>query len=54
MEKLTAREASLHDEMAAAATDHTRLSALTAELDAIVAEREAAEMAWLETAESLE
>jgi hypothetical protein len=40
--------------MAAHATDHTRLSELTAELQAAVAERERLEAAWLEAAESLE
>ena len=40
--------------MAAAATDHGRLQALTDELRGVTAEREALEAAWLETAETLE
>ena len=40
--------------MAAAATDHERLAALTAELDALAAEREALESAWLEHSATLE
>jgi hypothetical protein len=38
----------------ASATDHVRLSDLTAELDALVAERERLEAAWVEAAEMLE
>ena len=40
--------------MAASATDHARLSELTSELEALVAERERLEAAWLEHAEALE
>ena len=40
--------------MAASATDHARLHELQAELDAVAAEREDAEMAWLEAAETAE
>jgi len=54
LERLAAREAELHELMAAAATDHERLRALDAELREVVAEREAAEVAWLETSELLE
>jgi len=54
LDKLTAREAELHEEMAGAATDHGRLRALDAELRALVAEREALEGAWLEASEALE
>jgi ATP-binding cassette subfamily F protein uup len=54
LEKLEAREASLHDEMAAAATDHVRLGELQAELQAAISERERLESAWLETSEALE
>jgi ATP-binding cassette subfamily F protein uup len=54
LDKLTAREAALHEEMATAATDHERLRALQNELQALVAEREEAEAAWLETSETLE
>jgi ATP-binding cassette subfamily F protein uup len=54
LDKLAAREAELHEEMAAAATDHDRLRALDAELRALGTEREALEAAWLETSETLE
>jgi len=54
VDKLGAREVALHDEMAAAATDHARLAELTAELSATVAERERLEAEWLEVAEALE
>jgi ATP-binding cassette subfamily F protein uup len=54
MEKLGARETALQEEMAGAATDHVRLRQLQAELEAVVSEREALEMAWLETSEALE
>jgi ATP-binding cassette subfamily F protein uup len=54
IEKLDGREAALHDEMAASATDHTRLRELNAALAALAAEREQLESAWLEGAESLE
>lgn len=51
VDRLTRREGELHAEMAEAATDHTRVLALDAELRSVVAEREAAEEAWLEAAE---
>ncbi len=54
LERLGAREASLHEAMAAAATDFGRLGELQAELSAVVAEREAAEEAWLEASSALE
>jgi ATP-binding cassette subfamily F protein uup len=54
LEKSSAREARLHDEMAAAATDHSRLGELDAELRALLAEREELEAAWLERSEALE
>jgi ATP-binding cassette subfamily F protein uup len=54
MEKLEAREDSLNDEMAAAATDHVRLGELQAALEDARAERERLESAWLETSEALE
>ncbi len=54
LEKSSAREAQLHDDMAAAATDHSRLGELDAELRALLAEREELEAAWLEASESLE
>jgi ATP-binding cassette subfamily F protein uup len=54
MEKLAERETALHEEMAGAATDHVRLRQLQADLEAVVGEREALEVAWLETSEALE
>ena len=54
LEKLEAREASLHEEMVGAATDHVRLRELQAELAATAAERDQLEAAWLETSEALE
>ncbi len=49
--RLEAREAALHREMAQAASDFARVSALDAELRAVVDDREAAELAWLDLAE---
>ena len=54
LERLSAREQELHSAMAASATDHQQLGALSAELEALVAERERAEASWLETATLLE
>ncbi|HEV7752099.1 MAG TPA: ABC-F family ATP-binding cassette domain-containing protein, partial [Baekduia sp.] len=54
LDKLSDRETALHEDMAASATDHTRLRELQAELTALLAEREALEAAWLETSEALE
>ena len=54
LEKLTTREQQLHADMAEAATDHERLHELQAALDAVAAEREDAEAAWLEAAETAE
>jgi ABC transport system ATP-binding/permease protein len=54
MEKLEAREASLHEQMAAASTDHVRLRELQSELQDATSERERLESAWLETSEALE
>jgi len=54
LERLAAREAELHAEMAASATDHVRLRELQSELEAGAAERERLEAAWLETSETLE
>ncbi|MET0603221.1 MAG: ABC-F family ATP-binding cassette domain-containing protein [Baekduia sp.] len=54
LDKLTAREAELHDKMAAAATDHGRLRELDAELQTLAAERDELEAAWLEASEALE
>jgi ATP-binding cassette subfamily F protein uup len=54
MKKLDAREAALHDEMAASATDHGRLRELNADLAALVAERDGLETAWLEASATAE
>ena len=54
LERLTQREAELDAEMAANATDHDRLSVLTAEQTALGAEREQLEAAWLANSELLE
>jgi ATP-binding cassette subfamily F protein uup len=54
LERVGEREASLHDAMAAAATDHVRLRELQAELADVAAERERLEAAWLEAAETVE
>ncbi len=54
LEKLEAREATLHDDMAAAATDFGRLRQLQAQLAALLKEREATEAAWMEQSEALE
>jgi ABC transport system ATP-binding/permease protein len=51
IERLTAREAELHDAMAAHAADHERLIEIDTELKAVRAEREEAEDRWLELAE---
>jgi ABC transport system ATP-binding/permease protein len=48
---LETREAELHAELAQHATDYEQLSALDAELRQVVAQREAAEQAWLDLAE---
>ncbi|HEX3617988.1 MAG TPA: ATP-binding cassette domain-containing protein, partial [Solirubrobacteraceae bacterium] len=54
LERLTVREQELHTAMAARASDHQQLGALSAELDALLATRERAESDWLETASLLE
>jgi ABC transport system ATP-binding/permease protein len=51
VERLTRREADLHDEMARHATDYEKVTALDAELRAVQAQRSAAEEAWLAVAE---
>ncbi|GAB19424.1 putative ABC transporter ATP-binding protein [Gordonia effusa NBRC 100432] len=54
IEKLDAREAKLHVELAAAATDQEKLVALDAELRKVVADKEEAETQWLAAAELME
>jgi ATP-binding cassette subfamily F protein uup len=54
LERLAAREAQLHEQMAAAATDHARLRSLNEELTALAATREELEATWLQTSELLD
>jgi ABC-type multidrug transport system ATPase subunit len=54
LDKMRDRETRLHDQMAAAATDHERVLALDADLRALVAERSTLEERWLELAETAE
>jgi predicted nucleic acid-binding Zn-ribbon protein len=54
LERHSTRERALETEMAANASDHARLTELSAELDAATAERERLESAWLEAAASVE
>ena len=54
LEKLSEREAKLHEEMAASATDHAVLRELNAELAAVAGERDELEASWLEVSEALE
>ncbi|WP_134145212.1 ABC-F family ATP-binding cassette domain-containing protein [Mycobacteroides salmoniphilum] len=52
--KLDEREAALHEKLAEHATDPDRVVTLTAELNAVVAEKDAAEVQWMELAEELD
>ncbi len=54
LERSAEREHELHEQMAAHATDHSRLGELQNELQRLLAEREELETVWLETADSLE
>ena len=54
LDKVRDRESRLHDQMAAAATDHERVLALDGDLRALVAERSTLEERWLELAETAE
>jgi len=49
--RLEAREAALHEQLAAVATDFARVSTLAADLRRVTAERHAAEQDWLEAAQ---
>ena len=51
LDKLAQREARLHDELAANATDHEKVLALDAELRELIAERDRLEEEWLALAE---
>ncbi|MBV9832405.1 MAG: ABC-F family ATP-binding cassette domain-containing protein, partial [Marmoricola sp.] len=53
LERLDARERELHAQMAGAATDHERLTALTAQLHEVTEQKEALEQEWLEAADEL-
>jgi len=52
--KLEGREAGLHEEMAASASDHARLRSLDEDLRALRTERDALESAWMEASTALE
>ncbi len=54
LERLARKEAQLHDQMAAAAAEHTAVQALDAELRVVTAERELVEEEWLAAAEALD
>jgi ATP-binding cassette subfamily F protein uup len=54
MDQLTKREEKLHVSLAEAATDPERLQELNSELRQVVADKEAAEAAWLDAAEKVE
>ncbi|QRN80808.1 MAG: ABC-F family ATP-binding cassette domain-containing protein, partial [Nocardiopsis sp. BM-2018] len=51
MDKIAKREAQLHEQMAAAAEDYTKLAELDAEAKTLAAEKDELEMVWLEQAE---
>ena len=53
IEKCTEREAGLHQQMTASATDYERLAELQSELERLAAEREQLESSWLEASELL-
>jgi hypothetical protein len=50
--KLDDRIAAMHEEMADAAADHVRLAELNAELNELMARKDALEEAWLRAADS--
>ncbi|GIG70961.1 ABC-F family ATP-binding cassette domain-containing protein [Phytomonospora endophytica] len=52
LDKLSSKETALHEKLAAAATDHQRLTELHAELNALLAEKEDVETRWLELADA--
>jgi ABC transport system ATP-binding/permease protein len=51
---LEKQEARLHEQLAEHATDHVKVTELDAQLRSVGAERDAAESAWLELAETVE
>jgi ATP-binding cassette subfamily F protein uup len=54
LKRISARETALTDEMAANVTDHEKLAALSAEAQALAADREQLEAEWLEAVTLLE
>ena len=54
LDKLTKREAELHEALAGAATDATRLLELDAELRALLADKSTVEQRWLDVADVAE
>ena len=54
LERLAEQEATLNDAIVDAGQDYERLARLAAELDAVAAERDEVESAWLNAAEALE
>jgi ATP-binding cassette subfamily F protein uup len=54
LERLSGREAEIHEQMAASATDHVRLAELGSELGATIGAREEVEAEWLHAAQALE
>jgi ATP-binding cassette subfamily F protein uup len=54
LDKLEIRETSLREQMESSSSDHARLSELQIQLDALRADREQLETAWLEISETLE
>ena len=54
LERVTAREQELNDQIATHAQDYAVLSDLSAQLQVVSAEREELELEWLEVAEALE
>ncbi len=54
LDKLSARESTLHEQMVMSASDHARLRELQSELTAVLAERDDLEACWMEVSESLE
>ena len=53
LEKIAGLETELHEQMAAAATDHEKLMELTARWSALAEEKESLELEWMEAAELL-
>jgi ATP-binding cassette subfamily F protein uup len=54
LQRIAVREAELHDELAANASDHEKLAVLSAELQQLAAEKDELEGEWLEAAAVLE